>query len=798
MSIIEIPIYESFPKYHSVCDIKLKDIIKCQETWQSCPTSSVKDVHSFLINEYKGNTYLYTFIDSLTHINENNVHKWKEFIFGKIQEEKERLTTYVSAKNVEFDRQNILSFLETCGLVFSKQHKGKLTTLLDIIIEECKEDCLPYLCLSITSTQEIVASCILYRYSFKQLIECSYLCGNADILFSYMLHQPEYAQSTIYYTMLYEDKQSNHDILESFSTIMSYGFQLRREKPYNLQFIRTPQLLSVIDKESIQSILQHSFKLEQGAFNVLYDSFVVYSSTQHLKSFFSSLFYFLFKGKMDDSLLNKQLRMVCFLHKFKSSHSICTYFDLFLFLLHHPNYCSIFFYNLTRIFLVPSCISDIYHIDSILKKKIKECMECNIACIGDIKPIVQYCIKSALFNSNCSQVHTNILGYPSISLQPLKHLEYINVDSVLHSYLTEQTIPECNSNISFFTHQLETIYQSSSIHFLQLRTLEQELMAIHIKDAVNEPSPVVYVYSSHCIPSVYDIKECIELLTYSYTKIMCVVLVTPVFYFVVQLSSLFMMDSIEQYSELVDKYNISLEGKNKCQQSIQKSFTLEWNQISPFVIHSFIRDDANKMLKITVPLVQCISSGEKEEEVEEQSSVFSDIGPFYQLDDPIMHKYNEEVYIYDEENIEDINEQIAETEYSNALLFEEFNRYGIPEEEYDPDRKQDTNKKEYYESLAEKESYQLFIDKQYEEEGVEVVEKMEDTSDTDNKNLLRQSSEEKGQSLTSTIKELIPQDEELGSSEDYLLHLNTVKEDMTEDDHSNDSIYIHQMDLHLS
>lgn len=797
MSIIEIPIYETFPQYHSICNKKLKDISKCKESWSACPTSTIKEIHSFLLKEYATNEYLYTFIDSLTHIKETNIQKWKAFIYTSLQEEEERLTSYIEKKNESIDIKHILSFLEGCGFIFSKQHKGNLSTLFETILAECTQDCLPYLCLCITSKQEILSSCILYRYSFKQLIECSHICGNPDILFSYMLNQPEYSQLTMHYTMTYSDSQTNHSILTLFSTVISYGFQLRKASPYQFYFIRSPHILYAIDKEAIMNVCQTSFKMVQSSFTVGYDSFLTYESNQQLTTFFSTIFYLLFRGNKVEK--EKQLWLTCVLHKFKSSNGVCTYFDLFLFLLHHPTYCSFFLYNVTTLFILPPCIQDVQHIEHLFKKKANECANVNISCIGDVRPFLQYCIKIGLFSANCSGVQTNSLGYPSITLHLVKKLEYINIDAVLHSYLTEQTLEECTERISFFPHQLETIYKQSSLQFLQLRSFPNTSELVALYTNVDNPSPIIYAYSEHCLPSVKDIKECMELLTYSHAKIMCVVLVTPSFYFFIQLRSSIPSETvIHRYSTLLDKYNISLEGKKKCQQSVHKSFTDEWNSIEPFVIHSFIRDDAKTMWKISIPFIHCdalLSEKETPEEIE-YSSTFSDIGPFYQLDDPKMHKHNEYAYIYDDENIEDINEQIAETEYSNALLFEQFNRYGIPEEEYEPERKQDTNKKEYYDSLQEKESYQLFLNTQYVEEVLDLPEIEE--KDSDFSDLKRQNKEEKGQSLTSTIKELVPPDEELGSSEDYLLHINTVKEDMTkDDDHTQDSIYLYQMSLHL-
>lgn len=802
MSIIELPIYETFPNYHSICNTKLKDISFIQDSWELCPTSSVKEIHSFLLKSYRDNTYVYTLIDSLSHINVSNCVKWKEFIYTKLQEEHDRISAYISSENNTVNKKHILSFLEGCGLMFSKQHKGTLSSLLETITTECRDDCLPYLCLCVTDKQEILSSCILYRYSFKQLIECSYICGNAELLFGYMLNQPEYAQSACHYTMKYTDKQTNDDILNLFCTVMSYGFQLRKATPYEFRFMRSPRLLYQPDKEALIDVCKTSFKMVQSSFTVNYDSFIMHSSDKYLSSFFSSLFYLLFKGNVTSSHKGKGLQLICILYKFKSSRSVCTYFDLFLFLLHHPTYCSLFLYTMSTIFIIPPCIHDTHQIDIYFRQSVKNCTDVNISCIGDMNGFLQYCIKTNLFSGHCTYISQNSLDYPSIVLRPLKRLEYINIESVLRSYLSEQVLPDCKDSIvSFYPHQLESIHKTTSIQFLQLRALPEGNKYIGVYTHSDEPSPIVYVYSDNCLPSVEDVSECIEMLTYSYTKIVCVVLVTPSFYFFIQLDSSYIpqkKDMITTYSSLLEKYNIRVEGKHKCQQWVHTEFTKEWNANKPFIVYSFIREEAKIVWQISIPLSYCKVNADKiEEEYSEipEHSIFSDIGPFYQLDDPRMHKYNEDVYIYDDENIEDVNEQIQETEYSNALLFEQFNRYGIPEEEYDPEREQDTNKEEYYRSLEEKESYQLFIDKQYGEESAEPLQ--ENISAYSNfTELKRQNLLEVGQTLTNTIKELVPKDEELGSSEDYLLHLNKVKEDSVEDG-PEDSIYLQQMSLHL-
>ncbi len=767
MSIIELPIYETFPGYHSIITKKKKDIEQCLLMWENCPTDSMQSIYNFLHTEYHNNQYLVPLIDSLSHIKETSISRWKSFIYDGLIKEKETLDSYTKQDSI--DTKHIITFLEDCGVRMSSKQNNSLSDLMTRIQKECTYDCLPYLCIALTETDIVVSSCIIYRYAFKQSIELTHLCGNLDILFKLMLQQPEYYQLSIYCTYTYEVSHSNDELLSTISTIMSYDFHMKKAVPYSFLFIRSPHQYFPLDKQGISSILQSSFKIESSMFITDSHTFIQYKDHQQLQSFFSILFYLMFKGDIIHALQDISLKLVCICHKLKTRQSRCSYFDLFLFLLHVPTYCSVLFYNMTTLFLIPPLIQNTAHIDGIIKKMVKQSYNVNISYIGTIQPLIHYCVHSDLFSASCSQIDRNIFQFRSIQFSPLRKLDFIHVNSLLQSFMKTQIVTDCTQALSFFPHQLETIYNQSSMHFLQLHSDSVNMIATY--DSTNDnPSPIIYYYIENDLPNKDDIQKCIELFSQSFGTIMCIVVVTKCYYFFIQCKQTLShsyTDILERYNVLIDKYGISLEGKLKCQESVCKHFTNEWNQIEPFYIHSFVRETSKLNWKINIDLVSCKKSSKgKEEDTEEEDigtqSIFSSIGPFYQLDAPRLHKCNEDVFIYEEDNIEDINEQIAETQYENALLFEEFNRYGIPEQEYEPELKQDLNKEEYYDSVLKNESYDLFLEKQYEDESLNVLQ--EDAKET-----VGTQQVEYGRDVVNQVKDMLSSQDELANSEDYLL-----------------------------
>jgi len=776
MSIIEIPIYETFPGYHALITKKNNDIDHCIATWNNCPTESIQSIYHFLNHQYFTNSYLSSFIDSLSHINNSpqTITRWKTFISNQIQKEKELLQSY--SPNDTIDTKHIVNFLTKCGLHISTSHSSILQQLFSKLEKECTDDCLPYLCIVINTSEEIISSCVMYRHTFKQSITCSELCGNIDALFTLMLHQPEYSQQSIYCSVMYEDMHSNDQITLNLSTIFSYGFHLKSANPYLFLFLRQPHVFFPIDKQSITSILQSSFKVASSSFTTDIDTFMQYNKHQQLHSFFSILCYNLFKGEIISGQARIHMKVIC--HKFKSRQMNCTYMDLFLFLLHHPTYCSVLLYDLNTLFLIPPLVQHTSHIDESVRQLIKPnnnsgviCV--NISCIGDIQSLTHYCIHSSLFSAGCSKIEANRFGFQSITLYPLRKLDAIHIDAMLHSYLHAQSIPEeKEGKISFFPHQLETIHTHSSLLFLHIYSIPSPTNTIiaMYNPKQDTTSEIVYYYTEHCIPTQDDIKQCIDLFL---SGIMCIVMVTPVYYFIIQYRKERMSssDAIHSlYTTLIQKYDISLKGKGKCQENIRVHFTNDWNQIEPFYVQSFTREEAKFSWMISVNLLSNISESVTKTVIQIQSevpSVFSTMGPFYQVDAKKIHSYDESVYIYDDDNMEDVNEQIAETEYENALLFEQFNRYGIPEQEYEPEEKVDLNKEEYYDSVLKQESYALFLASQ-EEQDVNELEGVyiEQSSDTGNVQ-----KEEKGVDMVQQVKEMLSSEDELSSAEDYLLYV---------------------------
>ena len=445
------------------------------------------------------------------------------------------------------------------------------------------------------------------------------------------------------------------------------------------------------------------------------------------------------------------------------------------------------------------------------------------------KTLIDYTIVSKMYTSNVVYIK-NCFDEHSINLFPLKTLsmEDIQIENIDTIEYEGDEKNRCNVVIKFSSQLLNLLPNNYDTQYFHIKRMgEKEIKTfIHQEynffDEKNTKSEILYMKSKTLIPSVENIIHFIQNCLLNDVKIVC--LVSEQLFIFLQLTEQFRNEVMSKMSEstimvnslkeiissklsLLHSSSTSTKKLTELElESLSIEFCKSLNEIKYLNIQIMNAICYTRMEIIDTDVISITYNQKSETCFSEQTSIngdimetvenevvnnfysinyFDEIGPFYQIDQRDLHRKNEYVDVYDEDDREDEVEQYRNTDYEHALLMAEFNQYNYDPEEFNVELKINLNTKEYFDTLKSEEDYLDFTEK-IEELDNEFVELDKKGEENDNISLDLRSNKEEIHMFKPKINIDIAGKNENLDVEDYMIQKNLIKSDVNKSQFSSD------------
>jgi hypothetical protein len=781
--------------------------------------------------------------------------KWKEHIYTIINEEENNII-FSSTSNLpkEINSDFLYSFLQECGINAKKSLFTILSDIISDISKNCSIDCNPSLLLYISNDNEIISSCIIYNYIFKNTKHIHHICGDYKFLLYHIVQDFNYFNHTITCKL---DYNSDTTLFDSLIYTLSLGFSVQQLNLNTLFIIRKPtKSYELVPVQHIKHLLSTSFIVSTPGRNdvsfftislsflknIISNQTTTYKQIQTLLQLLFRSLHLTGTNKLNNI---KTVQMMLKLYINYTNKKLISLFDLILYLIRNQSIYFIIYTHLTssnkikciyinesiyknlkdkyELYITRECIPNPDKKDS-MTFKLESFQKLQIVMNPMITYILQFISKLSSYSSSISYIK-NLFDNDCVELIPIRLLTNSDIDFFMSQYIkNNNTNLSCNAKIMFHSNQLmllPNLHLSQSVmikHSIDKSTSEYKYIdtMIDYTKTVTNSEIVYYDCSNSLFPSGDMLHSVFNSMISSNIKIS--ILVGEMFFFFISLHSEYIqqlkinknnkIDTEDIRTELINLSNEFNTSKydntsnninnNTFMSSICKLFVAKLNQmivsnsnITIFNVKGFTRNEINNTDSIEITYN---SIGEKDcfnnttdlftredlSELNEQiqlSTVYQSAGPFYQLDYIDLRHKNEEISIYAEDDVEDMNEQFQETQYENALMFEQFNRYGIPEEEFDHYNNFDTNEEEYNKKMIEVSNYKEFSDMEIkeQEEALDEYVPVEDKDKDEELNLLSNIDNNNNRVKKHMFKDDDYKEFEISSSEDYLIHPDYLK-----------------------
>lgn len=691
------------------------------------PKSIKENLKEYFISTFKNNYYLPYLLDSINtlkideQIDTKNktkiLNSYTKYLVKISKELSQKLSTDLNIIEKDSDSthfDDFIDFLNSNNCNFSKNIENEIADLLE---KNDSEHILSnYYILCLIKDNKIIASTLQRYFIFKQTIQLSNFCGDYISIikhafktfsnFNFILNVSMDSSNFTLKTVL-DLIECNLECTSIIFNNNKFHLTLKRAST-DIQKVNLNDIKSKLESQLDIVKLDNDLMMLKSNYNEFENFYIFSKENKYIQTFISLFLKLLNFSKLKNIFhyLRNKINIEIVFNLDNSNLSNISLFDLLLKLLIHSN---------TQIVKISN-----YQIsNSLILKQIETGNlfnpnnNCNIS-----NNIINYLL-SDLTYSTYNLLDISIFCKPlltaiqqthlfSNSILSTEGLYENNIDFIrltLHSELNIENIENIKNKLYSNNNKLlnnidckaDILFLSSTLFYFPSKDTPK-ILYCGTKATVNKNNSdklIVYVNlfteskdSEICIYSIEDIipnKEELEgLLTdLANDNIKIAIIASPKYF-------MFIMC----YHEINGK-NISLDLNTISENdlnSVLESLKIKLESLK-FNVEVYTRDEMLNLDKIVIhyeklgvdtcfPDTQEYNSNEiLEAEARKIDMDMENLAPFYQLDDRVVHIYNNEVDIYDEDSRDDENRQYKYTFYEYGMLMEEFNKYGIPEDD---------------------------------------------------------------------------------------------------------------------
>jgi hypothetical protein len=711
-----------------------KDIDFIISHTSSIPQSSIshfnkKSIKHYFISTFKNNYYLPYLLDSLNTLKINDeidkksknkiVDAYIKHIIKISKELSQKLSTDLNiiennSDSTHFD--DFINFLNTNNCIFSKNIENEIADLLEK--NESENILSDYYILCLIKDNKIIASTLQRYFIFKQTIQLSNFCGDYISIIKHSFKTFSNFNFIINISIKHEDftLKTMLDLIECNLECTSITFNNNK---FHLILKHLSTDTQKVNLNNIKSKLETQFNIIQlendliklkTNYNELENLYIFSNENKYIKTIFSLLLKLLNFSKIKSIFhyLRNKIHIE-FIFDFLNNSKI-SLFSLFLKLLINSNSDS----NSNILKISNYQISNNLTIKQIETGNLLDLNnKCNISentihyLIYDLTYSKYNLLDISIFCKPLLEIiqQTHLFSNSILSTEGLFEDNMDFVRLTLHSELNTENIENIKNKIYSNSNTLlksidckaDILFFSSSLFYFPSKDTPK-ILYCGTKATVNKDNSdklIVYVNlfteskdSEICIYSIEDNipnKEELEsLLTdLSMDKIKIAVIASPKYFMFIT------------YNSKVNSKSISLDFNTTAENDLNTLLEIIKTKLESlkFNVEVYTRDEMLNLDKIVIhyeklgvdtcfPDTQEYNSNEMlEGQVRMIDMDMENLAPFYQLDDRVVHIYNNEVDIYDEDSRDDENRQYKYTFYEYGMLMEEFNKYGIPEDD---------------------------------------------------------------------------------------------------------------------
>lgn len=685
--------------------------------------STKENIKTHFISAFKNNYYLHYLLDSLNTLKNDTdskiINAYIKHIIKISKELSHKLSTDLNIIQKESDSthfDDFLEFLNSNNCIFSKNIENEIANILEKT--ESENILSDYYILCFIKDNKIIASTLQRYFIFKQTILLSNFCGDFISIIKYSFKTFANFNFIIDISINVEDfsLKTMLDLIECNLECTNITFNNNK---FHLRLKHLSSDTEKVNLINIKNKFETSFdiiKLENDLvklktnYNELENLYIFSNENKYIKTIFSLFLKLLNFSKIKPIFhyLRNKIDIEIIFNFYENSK--ISLFQLFLNLL--INSYSKFDSNILK-------ISNYQISNNLIIKQIEtgNLIHLNNRCnLSDTS--IQYLIYDLTY-SKYNLVDISIFCKPLLEIIQQTHLfsnsilstEGLfedNMDFIrltLHSELNIENIENIKNKIYSNSNKLlnsidckaDILFFSSSLFYFPSKDTPK-ILYCGTKATVNKDNSeklIVYVNlfteskdSEICIYSIEDNipnkDEFNGLLSDLFIdKIKIAVVASPKYFMFITSN-----DTMNSKNINIDFTTIGENDSNLILE-IMKSKLESLN----FKAEVYTRDEILNLDKIVIhyeklgvntcfPDTQEYNSNEiLEGQVRMIDMDMENLAPFYQLDDRVVHIYNNEVDIYDEDSRDDENRQYKYTFYEYGMLMEEFNKYGIPEDD---------------------------------------------------------------------------------------------------------------------
>ena len=622
MSIVQIPFDELFisKEYIEIIQQKSNDIYKLKNTWNNIESEwknilysipveckdkichkSIKNIKSYFIDYFnkkcQDNFYLLTIIDSLNGLNLNvnstyeinlQLDKWKTYIQTSIEQEintitkVENNTDSISTYNQQL--QSFITFLKSCN-------KNKSGGIIDDITNTLKNkycndhiQCKQYILLLINKKDNIIASCILNHYYFKNNLHLSHFCGDSlQLITQYLMNKMN--TNKINNSSITSDLSFTSESFLNCFDLCNLNFIMKHiktnEKDKTIIISYEYKGKNNITTKSIQycqDIFKTYIPLHKSILstNICLFPFQYISKCKEFSYYIQPLLNIIYKH-LCHPLNNTNMTVKFYLNDNSINNENSVFGNIIFLLLQNDIIFKCLVQELTpstKIKIIQNIntnqkidnnellkniiVEEINSFPSIESKKLYKTEPFNILNIPKYNTSLLDYITSSKLYSTVINIVKNSCDEESINLIPIKNLESKDISNLLKNEYSPSILSteNCNAKIIFPCYLLYKLPNNYDSQYFQLKSTSvnengQKIIQtfIHSESNLMYQSEILYIKSLDYLPSINTLIKCITDILNSDIKIICIV--SNHFYIFLQLT----YDFINTVTKKADKNN---------------------------------------------------------------------------------------------------------------------------------------------------------------------------------------------------------------------------------------------------
>jgi hypothetical protein len=715
MSIISFRLDDilQFQNDTQILDTRLKDITfietyfqKNKITLTNIETIDCKSIKQTLTSKVKttfsNNFYLNHLLESINHLNfectniKSYLEHFRTFIIKKCKEEITKLETdnnYIQTDESKYE--DFLLFLNNMKCTFTKSIENELIKLLELSNENTNFSEY-YITCYINNEKKIIASCLQQAFIFRQHIHLTQFCGDYIPLIKYMfkiyfnynytikltedinIFTPKYIADMVNINCNLKDISLKDNMI---TTIYTYKANSKNNSKNTI----FEDLTKLINIEIENNILKFTCKYDYLA------NLYINKDISNIPAFYNYLLKCLQFNIIQQKYeyLKSKLQFVYYIEIHDFNNKIKNnLFDLFIVLLklvkNKNTIVQTINYQFTKDIHIKQIIATHLNknntLENIIKNEMKQCNNCYLDIDKSNSTLIDYAKALNIFSNSISYT-TSILNenINCIRLSPLKTFNYEKQQQEEQNILDKIN---CRANLIFSTTNLFYYPEKTTPKFLYCGT-----KSTINKNNNNELDVYVNVFTEAKKSEICLINLDKDTIDKNEVEMFMPLLLSDNIKLVVLCAESYYLFIMYKKDITTDKIKI----ENMIYLFID--FVNNSNTISDdFYIEKYTRSDILNRDEIIIyydkksstcftDTAEFNSNEILEGEVRKINMDMENIGPFYQLDDRLMHVYNNEIDIYDEDNRDDMNRQYLYTFYEYGMLMEEFNKFGIPEDD---------------------------------------------------------------------------------------------------------------------